>query len=138
MQQLDAFTDSEITYGDFFRQAPEMNPNELGMYELLLDRLSELGCEYSIRVQKTQISLSNQYMFACISFARVNKKAELPSHYVVVTFSLNYPKNSERIAVCTEAARNRWTHRVVIGSISEIDEELLGWFQEAYEFSNNK
>lgn len=27
MQQLEALVDSEITYGDFFRQAPEMNPN---------------------------------------------------------------------------------------------------------------
>lgn len=26
-QQLDTLADSEITYGDFFRQAPEMNPN---------------------------------------------------------------------------------------------------------------
>lgn len=26
-QQLDALADSKITYGDFFRQAPEMNPN---------------------------------------------------------------------------------------------------------------
>lgn len=24
---VEAFIDSEITYGDFFRQAPEMNPN---------------------------------------------------------------------------------------------------------------
>ena len=113
-------------------------PNEFEMYELLLDRLSGIGCEYSIRVQKTQISLSNRYMFACISFARVKKKAELPPHYMVVTFGLNYPKNSDRIAVCTEAARNRWTHHVVIGSVSENDEELIGWLREAYEFSNNK
>lgn len=27
IQQLDAFADRELTYGDFFRQAPEMNPN---------------------------------------------------------------------------------------------------------------
>lgn len=27
MQQIEALTDSEITYDDFFRQAPEMNPN---------------------------------------------------------------------------------------------------------------
>lgn len=27
MKQLEALIDSEITYGDFFRQAPEMNPN---------------------------------------------------------------------------------------------------------------
>ena len=112
--------------------------NEFEMYETLLDRLSGLGCEYSIRVQKTQISLSNRYMFACLSFARVKKKAELPPHYLVVTFGLNYAKDSGRIAVCTEAARNRWTHHVVIGSVSDIDEELLGWLQEAYEFSNRK
>ena len=116
----------------------ENRPKELEMYETLLDRLSELGCEYSIRVQKTQISLSSRYMFACVSFARVKKKAELPPNYLVVTFGLNYAKDSGRIAVCTEAARNRWTHHVVIGSISEIDEELLGWIQKAYEFSNKK
>ena len=65
-------------------------PNEFEMYETILDRLSRFGYEYSIRVQKTQISLSNQYMFACVSFARVKKKAELPPHYLVVTFGLNY------------------------------------------------
>lgn len=113
-------------------------PNEFEIYETILDRLSRFGYEYSIRVQKTQISLYNRYMFACISFARVKKKTELPPHYLVVTFGLNYAKDSERIAVCTEAARNRWTHHVVIGSVSDIDEELLGWLQEAYEFSSRK
>lgn len=179
-QQINELMDSEISYGDFFRQAPAMNSNrekitgivcgvrvenvedplmrdiryldklvdelaffdnrsnELEMYETLLDRLSQLGCEYSIRVQKTQISLSNRYMFACVSLARVEKKTELPLHYLVVTFGLNYAKNSERIAVCTEAAQNRWTHHVVIYSVSDIDEELLGWLQEAYEFNNRK
>lgn len=27
IQQLETLIDSELTYGDFFRQAPEMNPN---------------------------------------------------------------------------------------------------------------
>ncbi len=27
MEQIEEFLNSEITYGDFFRQAPEMNPN---------------------------------------------------------------------------------------------------------------
>lgn len=118
----------------FFDQHPEA----LAMYETLLKRLSALGCTYSVKVQKTQISLYNRYLFACVSFARVKKKAELPAHYLVVTFGLNYAKNSERIAVCTEAARNRWTHHVVLGSVSEVDEELLGWLQEAYAFNNRK
>ena len=116
----------------------ENRPNELEMYETLLYSLTRLACEDTMSGQKTQISLSNRYMFACVSFARVKKKAELPPNYLVVTFGLNYAKDSGRIAVCTEAARNRWTHHVVIGSVSDIDEELLGWLQEACEFSNRK
>lgn len=33
------------------------------------------------RVQKTQISYSNRYIFACISFARVKRKSELPKGF---------------------------------------------------------
>ena len=37
------------------------------------------------RVQKTQISFSNRHVFACVSFARVKRKAELPKRYMVIT-----------------------------------------------------
>ena len=32
----------------------------------------------------------------------------------------------------------RWTHHVMVGSVDEIDGELLGWIQEAAEFPASK
>ena len=37
------------------------------------------------KVQKTQIAFSNRYLFVCVSFLRVKKKAELPDPYFVLT-----------------------------------------------------
>lgn len=113
-------------------------PEELAIYAALTERLADMGCEFNLRVQKTQISFYNRYLFACVSFLRAKKKAELPPHFLTVTFGLGYPKSADRIAVCTEAARHRWTHHVVVGSVAEIDDELMGWLKEAYDFSNSK
>ena len=57
---------------------------------------------------------------------------------MTVTFGLGYRKESPRIDVATEPYPGRWTHHVMVGSVDEIDEELLGWIQEAAEFSAAK
>lgn len=116
----------------------DRKPKELALYEALLERFSALGRPFTVKAQKTQISFFNRHMFACVSFARVRKKAELPDAYLTVTFGLDRPEHSGRIAVCTEAAPHRWTHHVVIGGEREIDAELLNWLQEAYRFSDSK
>ena len=77
-------------------------------------------------------------MFACLSFLRVKKKAELPKPYLVVTLGLPYPLESVRVAVKTEPYPGRWTTHIVIGTLEEIDEELFGWVQQAYEFAQCK
>ena len=33
---------------------------------------------------------------------------------------------------------NRWTHHVLVTREEELDGELLGWLEEAYEFARNK
>ena len=90
------------------------------------------------RVQKTQITFSNRHVFACVSFARVKKKAELPDPFLVITLGLPYPLDSERVAVKTEPYPGRWTTHIVVGSPDEIDEELIGWVRQAYAFSDCK
>ena len=47
-------------------------------------------------------------------------------------------KESPGIDVATEPCPGRWTHHVMVGSVDEIDEELLGWIQEAADFSASK
>ena len=90
------------------------------------------------RVQKTQISYSNRYIFACVSFARVKRKAELPKGFLVLTIGLSAPLNSDRIAQKSEPYPGRWTHHIVISRPEELDEELLGWIWEAYNFADKK
>lgn len=110
-------------------------PEELALYETLLDQIKALG-DVSVVVHKTQISLKNRRVFACVSVFRVLPKRLLPAHYIVLTLGLPYPLDSPRIAVKTEAQPGRWTHHIVLGSASELDAELLEWIRQAYEFGN--
>ena len=110
-------------------------PEELGLYEALLARIAALG-EYSVVVHKTQISLKNRRVFACVSMLRVLPKKLLPPRFIVLTLGLPYPLDSPRIAAKTEAQPGRWTHHIVLSGAEELDAELLDWLRQAYEFGN--
>lgn len=92
----------------------------------------------SIRVQKTQLTFSARHVFACVSFLRPRRKAELPENYFVLTLGLSYPLDSERAAAKTEPYPGRWTTHIVISEPEELDEELFGWVRQAYEFAQWK
>lgn len=94
--------------------------------------------ETSMRVQKSQITFSNRHVYACVSFARVKKRAELPESYIVVTLGLPYPLDSQRVAVKTEPYPGRWTTHIVVGDLAELDDEFWAWTVQAYEFAENK
>ena len=110
-------------------------PEELALYEALLEWIKAQG-EVSAVVHKTQISLKNRRVFACVSVVRVLPKRLLPPHYIVLILGLPYPLDSPRIAAKTEARPGRWTHHIVLGNASELDTELLEWIRLAYEFGN--
>lgn len=67
---------------------------------------------------------------------RALRKALLPEHYIVITLGLPHPLLSTRIAVMAEAQPNRWTHHIVVGTEDDMDDELMTWVREAYEFGN--
>ena len=90
------------------------------------------------RVQKTQITYYHKHVYACVSFARVRRRAELPETWLTLTLGLPYALASERVAVKTEAYPGRWTTHFVIGSPEELDGELLSWIKQAYAFSERK
>ncbi|MBR0153881.1 MAG: hypothetical protein IJM26_08870 [Lachnospiraceae bacterium] len=110
----------------------------LPIYERLEETIREMFPDVSQRVQKTQISFSCRYVFACVSFARVKRKAELPDPFIVLTLGLPGPLSSGRVAVKVEPYPGRWTTHIVIGSVDEIDEELTGWIRQAYAFAATK
>ena len=55
-----------------------------------------------------------------------------------MTLGLSCELKSPRVAVTTEPYPNRWTHHIPVYSPEEVDEELMGWVKEAYEFSLTK
>ena len=90
------------------------------------------------RMQKTQITYFNRHVFACVSFARVKRKAELPPGWLVLTLGLPLPLDSERVAAKTEPYPGRWTHHIVLSRAEELDETLRDWIREAYAFADGK
>ena len=115
----------------FFDQHMDILPLYQAFEEILFDSFSVMNK----RVQKTQITFSNRHVFACVSFARVKRKAELPMRFIVITLGLPAPLDSERVAVKTEPYPGRWTHHIVVNKPEELDEELLSWVREAYDFA---
>ena len=110
----------------------------LTLFEALEEAIYARFPETKKRVQKTQISYFHRYVFACVSFARVKRKAELPRGFLTLSLGLPYPLESERVAVKTEVYPGRWTTHIVLGAKEELDGELLGWLEEAYAFSERK
>ena len=115
----------------FFDQHMDVLPLYQAFEEILFDSFPVVNK----RVQKTQITFSNRHVFACVSFARVKRKAELPMRFIVITLGLPAPLDSERVAVKTEPYPGRWTHHIVVNKPEELDEELLSWVREAYDFA---
>ena len=110
----------------------------LELYLTLEETLYSAFPNVNKRVQKTQITLYNRHVFACVSFARVKRKTELPDGYLVLTLGLPAPLDSPRIAVKVEPYPGRWTHHIVLSRLSELDEELLSWIGQSYAFAAAK
>ena len=113
-------------------------PTALPLYEAFAQRLfAEIG-NVTVKVQKTQISFSSRHNFAFVSFLPARKAKDRPETYITVTFGLRYKKESPRIDAASEPYPNRWTHHMLISSVEEIDDELMGWIKEAAAFSAGK
>lgn len=124
-------TGDELMFFDAHRAA-------VPLYEVFAGELLRRFPDTSMRVQKSQITFSNHHVYACVSFARVKKKSELPDAYMVVTLGLSYPLDSSRVAVKTEPYPGRWTTHIVVSDPAELDGAFWGWVEQAYAFAQNK
>ena len=116
----------------------DSHPAAFPLYEALATRVLERFPGTTIRVQKTQITFSNRHVYACVSFQRVKRKADLPDPYLVITLGMPYPLDSSRVAAKTEPYPGRWTTHIVAGSVEDLDDELFAWVEQAYHYSQIK
>ena len=110
----------------------------LGLYQALEELLFSSFPRVNKRVQKTQLTFYNSHVFACVSFTRVKRKAELPEVWLTLTLGLPVPLDSPRVAVKCEPYPGRWTHHFVLGSADELDEEMMTWIRASYDFAEAK
>jgi hypothetical protein len=114
------------------------HPDALALYAAFEELLYGAFSNVNKRVQKTQITFYNRHVFACVSFARVKRKAELPEGWMTLTLGLPAPLSSPRAAAKSEPWPGRWTHHFVLSRPEELDAELMAWVGEAYAFAERK
>ena len=113
------------------------HPEELALYEALFRAVEAAFPEGSVRVQKTQISFYGRHLFAAASLP-VRRRKDWPKICLVVTVGLSYRLESPRVAVASEPYPGRWTHHILVTEEDQIDGELMGWLQEAWDFAESK
>ena len=113
------------------------HPEELALYEALLRAVEAAFPEGSVRVQKTQISFYGRHLFAAASLP-VRRRKDWPKICLVVTVGLSYRLDSPRVAAASEPYPGRWTHHILVTEAGQIDEELMGWLREAWDFAESK
>ena len=122
-------TDELLFFGEW--------PSLIGIYEALKSKLESCFPEMTVKVSKTQISFFGKYMFAMVSLP-VRRKKDWPKEFLMVSFGLDYEKAEPGIALRVQARKNRWTHHVLVENPEGLDDRLMEWLQEAYEFAQRK
>lgn len=128
---MDTLKQDELFFFEQHREA-------YSLYEALEEELIRRFPETRIRVQKTQITFSNRHVYACVSFMRVKKKAELPGAVFGADFGTFLSSGIRPRRSADRAVPGRWTTHFVLSSQSELDEELFGWVREAWDFAAEK
>lgn len=113
-------------------------PGAYELYEALAEKLRQRLPGMWEKVGRTEVAFYLGHRFGCASLLAVRRKAERPDPYLTVSFGLAYPLDSPRVDAKTEPYPNRWTHHLIVGSVEELDGELLGWLEEAAAFAAAK
>lgn len=118
---------------EFFREVPQA----FYLYQTLEQKILDRFPDVQTKVQKTQISFVNKHPFVFV-WLPIRKIKNRPEVYVIVSFGSSRPIKSPRIEESVEPYPNRWTHHLILQNIKEIDSQLMGWIQEAYDDAQRK
>ena len=109
------------------------HPAELALYEALFRRMDGAFPEGTVKVQKSQISFYGRHLFAAASLP-VRRRKDWPKMSLGLGRRVEHP----RILQAVEPYPGRWTHHVLVTEADQIDEELMGWLREAWDFAESK
>lgn len=109
-------------------------PKVMPLYHMAEEKMLAAFPDARIKVSKTQISFYNKHLFAALwpPFRKIKGSPEI---FLWLTFGLFYRLDDSRIAQAVEPYPNRWTHHVIITGDDDMDDKVMGWLREAYDFA---
>ncbi len=90
------------------------------IYERLLEEAKKLGPDVDVSPKKGSVSLRRSKQFALIEPATKTR--------IDLGLNLKGAAGTDRL----RAVGGMCTHKVAVGSIADVDDELLGWLRDAY------
>ncbi len=111
-----------------------VRPQSFALYAALEERILAEYPSARTTVHKTQINFEEKRSFAIV-WLPLRRMKNKPEEAIMLTFGLAYKLDHPRIEQAVEVRPNRWTHHMVLGSAQEVDEELMGFLRESYDFS---
>ncbi len=112
----------------------EKHPALLPLYEHCAAKILDAFPDAKTKVSKTQVGFSNRNGFAYL-WPPTRRIKGRPGTYIVLTFGLGYRLEHPRVIEVVEPYPHRWTHHVLISAPEEMDDEVMAWLREAYDFS---
>lgn len=99
------------------------------LFEAVRQAIERIG-PMSLRVTRSQVAFRRRVAFALVWMPAMYLKTEVP---LVLTISLHRRDASPRWKQVVEPATGRFTHHLELHAAADIDDEVRGWLQEAWE-----
>lgn len=109
---------------------------ERHLYDVFAGRILAGFPDTRVKAHRTQISFYHRRLFAA-AWLPVRTVRGRPEAYLVVTFVLDRRLDSPRIVEAVEPRPGRWTHHVLVAAAEEVDDELLGWVEQARQLAGS-
>ena len=100
-------------------------PAALETYRALVERIAAFG-PFAEQAKTASIHLARKSAFAGVH----PRKAA-----ILLVIRTAQPIESPRIRKLEKVSANRWHNEMLLGAAAEVDAEVVGWLEQAYELS---
>ncbi len=104
-------------------------PDSLRLYAAVQRAIDDIG-EATVKVTKSQIAFRRRLGFAYIWRPGQYLANDVPA---VLSIALPYRVVSDRFKAVAHPSARVWMHHVELRQTGQLDAEILGWLQQAYD-----
>lgn len=113
-----------------FAAMPEARP----LFEMVDRRLQDEFSGVERRISHLQVGYKTRHGFVYV-WPPANRAGKSFPVCVILSFNLDRRLESPKITEATQMKRGQWVHHLLIDRPENLDNQVMGWLREAYEFS---